>query len=296
MRFLFILLFLILGACSSQPKQNGGLLVFASDFGTADGAVSAMHGVSYAISENLQISDLTHQIPPFRIWDAAYRLQQTYPYWPANTVFVVVVDPGVGSERKPIVARLKSGHMFVLPDNGLLTLFHDEVEAVNVIDLNKHLRAGSEQSHTFHGRDLFAVTGAKLASGKITFADVGPKLSTPLVQLPIFSPEMKNGTLHGMIPVLDPNYGNVWTNISKVLIQQNFAGLKNLKITIENSGKKIYSGTLPVSDTFSAVKNGEPLLYYNSLLNLAIALNQADFAKKYKISSGPGWLVKVEKP
>ncbi len=297
MRFQTPLLFIIfsfLCACTTAPKTSTNILVFTTDFGVKDGAVSAMKGVSYAVSDRLVISDLTHEIPPFDIWQAGYRLQQTYPYWPKGTVFVTVVDPGVGSERKAIVAKVKSGQYFVGPDNGLLTLFNSEVESVRVIDAKKHLRAGSEQSHTFHGRDLFAVTGAKLASHKISFEEVGPLLDRPLIQLPVQPPEFKNSELRGMIPVLDPNYGNVWTNIPKKLFIESFSKQKTFLLKIKRKGKTVFSGTLPLSETFASVPQGQPLLYFNSLLNLAVALNQGDFAKKHHIGSGPEWTVTIK--
>ena len=97
-------------------------LVLQTDFGLKDGAVSAMKGVSFAVDSNIKLFDLTHEIPAYDIWEAAYRLHQTAPYWPQGTVFVSVVDPGVGTERKSIVAKSKNGQYFVTPDNGTLTL------------------------------------------------------------------------------------------------------------------------------------------------------------------------------
>ena len=108
-----------------QPAN--GILVFQSDFGLKDGAVSAMKGVAMGVSKDIKIFDITHEIPPEEIWDAAYRLHQTVLYWPKGTVFVSVVDPGVGSDRKSVVALLKSGHYIVTPDNGTLTLVADNI-------------------------------------------------------------------------------------------------------------------------------------------------------------------------
>lgn len=168
---------LALAGCHSAPPS---LLVLQTDFGLKDGAVATMRGVALAVEPGLQIHDLTHEIPPFDIWQAAYRLQQTSPYWPEATVFVSVVDPGVGTDRLPIVARDRDGHLFVTPDNGTLTLLldADAVTSVRVIETARHQRPGSSESHTFHGRDVFAIVGAKLAAGVIDFADVGPLLAT----------------------------------------------------------------------------------------------------------------------
>src|SRR6185437_13933688 len=114
-------IFLFFGSTIFSFAQNK-IVVFQTDFGLQDGAVSAMKGVAMGVSQDLKLFDLTHEIPAYNIWEAAYRLQQTAQYWPAGTVFVSVVDPGVGSERKSVVLKTKSGHFFVTPDNGTLTL------------------------------------------------------------------------------------------------------------------------------------------------------------------------------
>src|SRR3712207_6613575 len=101
-------------ACTSRPKAP---LVLNSDFGLKDGAVSAMKGVAYSVDSQLVISDLTHEITPYDISEGAFRLYQALPFWPQGTVFVVVVDPGVGSARNAIAARTRSGHYFIGPDN-----------------------------------------------------------------------------------------------------------------------------------------------------------------------------------
>src|SRR6476659_9263446 len=117
---------------SAQNK----MVVFQSDFGLKDGAVSAMKGVALGVSSDLKLYDLTHEIPAYNIWEAAYRLEQTVPYWPAGTVFVSVVDPGVGTNRKSVVLKTKSGHFIVTPDNGTLTLIAQSlgIEEVRQID------------------------------------------------------------------------------------------------------------------------------------------------------------------
>jgi S-adenosylmethionine hydrolase len=119
--------------------QNGAL-VFQTDFGLRDGAVAAMKGVAFGVSKDLRLFDLTHEIPPYNIWEAAYRLNQTAQYWPMGTVFVSVVDPGVGSSRKSVVLKTKTGHFFVSPDNGSLTLVGESlgIDEVREIDETKN--------------------------------------------------------------------------------------------------------------------------------------------------------------
>src|SRR5690349_18725586 len=151
----------------SQSKA----LVFQTDFGLKDGAVSAMKGVAYGVSPEIDMFDLTHEIPAYNIWEAAYRLHQTASYWPKGTVFVSVVDPGVGSDRKSVVLKTLSGHFFVSPDNGTLTLVAEYlgISELRQIDEKTNRLKNSDSSYTFHGRDVYAYTGARLASGMISF-------------------------------------------------------------------------------------------------------------------------------
>ncbi|MBX3022885.1 MAG: S-adenosyl-l-methionine hydroxide adenosyltransferase family protein [Bdellovibrionales bacterium] len=293
-----VLTLILLGGCATSVTKNSPTnpLVLTTDFGVKDGAVSAMKGVAYGVSKNLVVSDLTHEIPPYDLWQAAYRLQQTYKYWPVGTVFVTVVDPGVGSARRSLVVRSKSGHVFVGPDNGHLTLVLEEagLEAARVLDENLMRRKGSEESYTFHGRDLYSFVGARLASGDLRFENSGREL-TDLVRLPYQKAQAEGGKVAGMIPVLDSNYGNVWTNIPKGMIMAEFSGAKELNLRILHKGKLVYSKKLPLVDTFAAVAIGKPLLYFNSLLNLSVALNQGDFARQHKIASGIDWTVVVSR-
>ena len=177
-------------------------LVFQTDFGLKDGAVSAMKGVAFGVDRTLPLHDLTHEIPAYNIWEASYRLYQTLQYWPEGTVFVSVVDPGVGTERKSVVLKTRSGHYIVSPDNGTLTLAaeHFGIEAVRQIDEKTNRLKGSEKSYTFHGRDVYAYTGARLASGAISFEQVGPKLPAEVVTIP-YQPAVveQDGALKGTI-------------------------------------------------------------------------------------------------
>lgn len=279
------------------PPHEKQALVIMTDFGLKDGAVSAMKGVAYGVSKDLLISDLTHEIPAYNIWEAAYRLKQTSPYWPTGTVFVVVVDPGVGSARKSVVVRSQSGNYFVGPDNGHLTLINeiDPPAEVRQIDEKRNRLKGSEESYTFHGRDLYSYVGAQLASGRLKFDDVGPVLSEPLVKISYEQPRIEDAgkKLVGGLPALDPQYGNVWTNIPKKMLLATFPDAKNLKVVISKKGKVLYQARLPLMDTFAGVPEGKPLLYFNSLLNLSLALNMDNFAAKYKVGSGPEWKIEV---
>lgn len=272
------------------------LVVFQSDFGLKDGAVSAMKGVASSVSPDLKLYDLTHEIPAYNIWEAAYRLQQTVEYWPAGTVFVSVVDPGVGTTRKSVVAKTKSGHFLVTPDNGTLTLIAESlgISELREIDEKTNRRSNSYESYTFHGRDVYAFTGARLASGAITFEEVGPVLPPEVVKIPYQNATISNKTLSGNIPILDVQYGNVWSNIpAKLLRQLHIKTGDKLKVTIYKKGRQVFDGIMPFEETFGNVPEGKPLAYLNSLLQLSFALNMQNFAARYHISSGSEWSVKV---
>jgi len=276
----------------------GHALVIQTDFGTKDGAVAAMKGVAFGVDSSLAIFDLSHENTPYDIWEAAYRLKQSAPYWPAGTVFVSVVDPGVGTERASIVLQTKSGHFFVGPDNGTWTLVAEElgITAVRRIDEKLNRRAGSEKSYTFHGRDIYAYTGARLATGKISFEQVGPLLEPKVVSLPYERAAADGAALKGTIPMIDFHYGNVWTNIPDTL----FNGLTpafgdKFLVVIFHDGREAYRGVMPYARTFGDVKEGEPLLYLNSLMNVACALNMGSFSATHHLASGGNWTVRIEK-
>jgi len=273
-------------------------LVLQTDFGTKDGAVAAMRGIAVGVSLKLPLHDLSHENTPYNIWEAAYRLKQTAAFWPEGTVFVSVVDPGVGTERKAVVLKTKSGHLFVGPDNGTWTLVAEDlgIGEVRQIDETKHRRPGSERSYTFHGRDVFAFVGAKLAADAITFEQVGPKLPSSVVMLAYERPRLEGGVLSGTIPTLDFQYGNVWTNLGEDLFAKLAPKYGELfRVTIAREGKTVFSGEVPYAKTFGDVAEGAPLLYLNSLMNVSLALNQGDFAKQHSIASGAAWSVRIEK-
>ena len=275
------------------------IVVYQSDFGVKDGAVSEMKGVAMGVSSDLKLFDLTHEIPAFNIWEAAYRLQQTVPYWPAGTVFVSVVDPGVGTSRKSVVLMTKSGQYIVTPDNGTLTLVAETlgIAAIREIDEAVNRRQDSKKSYTFHGRDVYSYTGARLAAGVISFEQVGPLLpKQEVVSIPYQHAVMEGGVIRGTIPVLDVQYGNVWTNIPADLcrkLELKFG--ETVIVRVMHGGQEVYQGEMPYEETFGSVALGKPLAYLNSLLQLSFALNQGNFAAKYMIASGGDWMVEVRK-
>ncbi len=273
-------------------------LVYQTDFGLVDGAVSAMYGVAYSVNSDLKIHDLTHDITPFNIWEASYRLIQTINYWPENTVFVSVVDPGVGSDRKSVVVKTNSGRYIVTPDNGTLThvIRLEGIAEAREIDENVNRLPRSGESYTFHGRDVYAYTGARLAAGIIDFEGVGPALDvSSLVSLPIVEPVIDNGAVCGTIDVLDVRFGSLWTNIPRTMFLET--GIKygdRVSITIENDTRTVYRNIILFARSFADVYVGEALSYVNSLDCVAVAINQGSFARAYNIGTGNSWRIRIE--
>lgn len=272
-------------------------LVFQSDFGLVDGAVSAMYGVAYTVEPRLNIHDLTHDITPYNIWEASYRLIQTIRYWPQGTIFVSVVDPGVGSDRKSVVVKTASGHYVVTPDNGTLThiIRFDGIEAVREIDEHVNRLPRSGESYTFHGRDVFAYTGARLAAGIIDFEGVGPAMKPEdLVRLPIIEPRLEGSAVCGTIDVLDVRFGSLWTNIPRTLFLQTGVHYGDrVSITIENDTRCVYRNIILFAKSFADVYMGEALAYVNSLDCMAVAINQGSFARAYNIGTGNSWRIRI---
>jgi S-adenosylmethionine hydrolase len=283
--------------------SGNGIVVFQSDFGLNDQTVSAMHGVALGVDKNLKVEDLTHTILAYNIWEGAYRLDAVVDFWPANTVFVSVVDPGVGSERKSVVLKTKSNHYFITPDNGTLTLVAKRLGVAEMREIDEEVNRlkGSEVSHTFHGRDVYAYTGARLAAGAINFEQVGPKLTSRVFSIPFEAARIDDNKLIGGIPILDPAYGNVWTNIPMSLLLSltkttDYTGLYTQKfcVSITQASKLVLSKTVSFERSFAGVSEGQPLLYVNSLENLALALNQANFASEFDIQAGGEWRIEID--
>ncbi|MBQ6426406.1 MAG: S-adenosyl-l-methionine hydroxide adenosyltransferase family protein [Clostridia bacterium] len=272
-------------------------LVLQSDFGHADGAVCAMYGVAESIEPTLRIYDLTHEIEPYNIWEASYRLIQTIDYWPEETVFVSVVDPGVGSTRRSIAARTSGNRYIITPDNGTLThVFRLRgIDSIRVIDETRNRLPYSSEAYTFNGRDVYAFTGARLASGVIRFDEIGPEVPvSSAVILPIMDAQLKEGVITGTIDVLDVRFGSIWTNIPHDLIRS--AGIQygdRVQVSIRNDTRSLYRNVMTFARSFSEVYVGETLAYINSLDYVAVAINQGSFARAYNIGTGNSWQISI---
>jgi S-adenosylmethionine hydrolase len=295
------------GNPGSTSKSNAGSdliatrrpLVLLSDFGLTERFVASMKGVAVGVAADLVVHDLTHQIEPYNIWQASYMLAGTIEFWPQGTVFVSVVDPGVGTSRRSVVARTGSGHYIVTPDNGSLTLVADKqgIQAVRQIDESVNRRLGSEQSHTFHGRDVYAYTGARLAAGVIEFEDVGPLMTEGIVrQAYQEARQIGPNALIGNIRHKEMPFGNLVTNIPRsmmdVLALLPGQGHQVL-VEISNAGTTVYSEVIPYVPSFGYVEIGEPLLYSDSLQVIGLAVNSGSFSERFNIGAGPDWSIRI---
>lgn len=258
-----------------------------------------MYGVAYGVCPDLTITDLTHEIPQYNIWEASYRLIQTVKYWPEGSVFVSVVDPGVGSTRRSVVVETVTGQYIVTPDNGTLTHVKRMcgIKAARMIDESVNRLPNSGESYTFHGRDIYAYTGARLAAGIIDFDQVGPVVETAsVIELPVVEAEYDGEKVFGTIDVLDVRFGSLWTNISREMFLKlgvNYG--QRVEISIENETRTLYKNILLYARSFADVYVGEPLVYVNSLDCMAVAINQGSFSKAYNIGTGTTWRIIMRK-
>ncbi len=249
-----------------------------TDFGTANDAVAICRAVIYGIAPDVRITDITHQVTPFSIEEASRFLYGVTPYYPEGTVFLVVVDPGVGTSRKAIAVKSKKGQYFILPDNGVITavLDRDGLESAREIT-NQHWMISAPLSSTFHGRDIFSPAAAHLAAGW-EFDLVGP----PVQQLVRLTPKTSATSAKGIdgdIIGLDDPYGSLITDIPGEDFKQLGYNLGDIVfVQINNRGI-----ALPYARTFMDVPVGESLLYVDSRGRVGIAINQGSYSRKFNI-------------
>lgn len=265
---------------AAEAQKYPPTIVFMTDFGVVDDSVALCRGVMYSIMPDVRIVDLTHEVTPFSILDGARFLFGATPYFPAGTVFVVVIDPTVGSARKAIVARSKRGQYFVLPDNGLLTLVEqrDGIEAVREI-ANTDWMIGTKLSSTFHGRDIFSPVGAHMARGD-DWTKVGPEVPVKnLVRLELKAATVDERGLSATVIATDGPFGNLVTNIdAEDFLKLGYTHGQEVPVTVGGREMKIR-----FVKTFSDVPVGQALLYIDSRGHLALAVNQNNFAATYGV-------------
>ena len=266
------------GKASSGAAAPRPTIVFITDFGTANDAVAICKAVIVNIAPDARIMDITHQVTPFQIEEGARFLVAVSPYYPAGTVFLGVIDPGVGTSRKAIIVKTKKDQYFVVPDNGLITpvVDRDGIESAHEIT-NSTWMLTPAVSSTFHGRDIFSPAAAHLAAGW-DYTIAGPVVSQ-LVRLSPKTPVVEEKGIAGDIIGLDDPFGSLVTNIQG----DDFRALGYAvgdKVSFQLNGKPL---VLPFGKTFMDVSVGDSLLYQDSRGRVAIAVNQGNYAKKFGV-------------
>lgn len=274
-------------------------LVMQTDFSLKSAAVSVMHGVSYQVDRDLIVEDISHEVAKWNPYAASTNLAYALPYWPEGTVFVSVIDPGVGTDRKACVAKTKNGYYIVTPDNGALTQVALEygIEEVRIIDETVNRYPGTEGVNIFHGRDLFAYCGAKLASGKISFEEVGPVYDvSEIVIIETPAAYVNDGVIYGFNKTCNANFGINVSNIPVALLEQIGVKLGDMvHMTVSHNGKIHFDQDLLYHRSFGYVAPGEPICYNAEGMLIGFALNLENFMERYDTQPGPDWLVTIKK-
>jgi S-adenosylmethionine hydrolase len=281
--------------CGRSPVANGGAngtattsgtatsarptIVFMTDFGTANDAVALCKAVMLGIAPDTRIMDITHQVTPFSIAEGARFLEAVTEYYPTGTVFVSVIDPGVGTSRKAVIVKSKKGQYFVLPDNGLVTpvIDRDGLDHAHEITNTNWMIQGAVSS-TFHGRDIFSPAGAHLAMGW-DYTLAGPEVAQ-LVRLTVKSANISGKGVAGDVIGLDDPFGSLITDVTGEQIK-TLGYTFGDKITFQLNKKTL---TLPFGRTFMDVTVGDSLLYIDSRGRLGVAMNQGNYSKKFNIT------------
>src|SRR5579864_6287015 len=266
-------------AQSQSSAANPATIVFMTDFGTANDAVAICKAVILGIDPEVRIMDITHQVTPFSIAEGSRFLFGVTPYSPSGTIFLVVVDPGVGTSRKAIAVKSKKGQYFILPDNGLITpvLDRDGLASAREI-VNAEWMIQTPVSSTFHGRDIFSPSAAHLAAGW-DFNLIGPAVPELVRLTPKASVSTEKG-ITGEIIGLDDPFGSLITNITGDEFKQLGYNVGD-KLVVEINKKSV---SVPYVRTFMNVPVGESLLYIDSRGRVGIAINQGDYARKFNIN------------
>ena len=274
-------------------------VVLQTDFGEGNVSVSTMKGVCRIVDPTLEVFDSTHSVRPFDVLKASDALFYVIPFWPAGTVFVSVVDPGVGTSRKSCVALLENGSYVVTPDNGTLTYMKDRIgiKQVRQIDETANRYPTTRDVHIFHGRDVYAYTAARLASGVIDYEGVGPEYPvSQIVEAPYVKPQKLPDGVYGMIADSSVHFGLVTTNIPfRWLSECGMEYGDNVKIRIEHSGECVLEEIVPIAKSFGFVPEGSDLVYNSETSMIEVATNRRNMVVERNLGDGADWTLRVRK-
>ncbi len=269
------------------------ILCLLSDFGTGNRFTGIMKGVACSIDPELKIFDISHEIEPYNITAAAYLLSDTIKYWPEGSVFAVVIDPGVGSDRRPVGILTKNNRYIICPDNGLTTVVEDEIQITEVRAINTELNIlpGIIKSATFDGRDVFVYNAARLAAGKIEFHQLGFLKKEPLLRLDLPKPDIEGNRISGSVTYIEKPFGNLATNIkAELFVHMKWSTGKLLHVKLIIGENILLDERIIYVKTFSDVGRGDLLIYIDSEQRIGIARNTAPVDKEGLLNSYAGKL------
>lgn len=275
-------------------------IVMQTDF-TKDISVCTMQGVCMMVDPELKVFDSTHEIRSFDTYQASTSLSFVVDFWPSGTVFVSVVDPGVGTGRRACVAKLKNGSYVVTPDNGSLTHLKKffGITEVRVIDETRNRLQQTKKCHIFHGRDLFAYCAARLAAGVITYEEVGDCYPVEeIIEHEIIPWEASENKISGMIDAIDYHFGLICSNIPADVFEEkgiSFGDTLHVVIRDRKQEKPVFEGQVPYVPSFGSVAEGEALLMTSETLQIQIAINCVNMAEQYSIHEGADWTIEIER-
>lgn len=277
------------------------MLVFQTDFTYKEGAVAAMYGVVKSVDCDIEIITATHEIPQYDTWSASYRLYQYIDFWPKGTIFVSVVDPGVGTSRRACVAKTKNGYYIVTPDNGSLTHVdrYFGIEEVRQIDetINRLHREDNGAVSIFHGRDLFGYCAARLASGIISYEEVGPAYDVnEIVRHEIKEAVIHDERIEGMFEINDPNFGNLWTNITlKDFLNAGFKAGDMVHTVITYKDETVFDSFIPYYDSFGKAADHSVMIYNNEINKMGLAKVTGNLCEDCNLSYGEDYKEFIKK-
>lgn len=267
-------------AASLAERDTNGIIGFVTDWGTRDFYVGAAKGVAYSVFPEVRMVDISHDIEPYNIGEGAITLLLAAREYPSGTVFVAVVDPGVGTERRPIALRTEDGKFFIGPDNGLFTMVMQEFGVAEVRHItNKAFMRPGPTSFSFHGRDIFTPSAANLAAGR-RFEEVGPVVEDAIT-LDVLPAHIENGRAYGQVLMVD-QYGNMQANISRTILDE-------LGLVLGDSVRVTVGGISTDSkfvNTYGDVPEGDDLVFIASTEFLEISINMGDAKTKFEADIG----------
>jgi len=285
---LFVFTAVLLAAVSPAFAAAPANIVFLSDLGLEDDSVAQCKAAMYEVNPEARIIDMTHQIEPFDIRFAAFILADSAAMWPAGTVFVAVVDPGVGTSRKRLAIKTKNNQYLVGPDNGIFSVAikkHGVEKAVYIENLEF---ARNPVSSTFEGRDVFSPVGAWLSKDATVMDRLGKKVGK-FEGIEWKPPVLEESGLKGSVLHVEKPYGNVWTDIDrKSFSKTGIVTGSNLKVVVSDQQL-----TLPLTRTFGDVQMGAMLAYFNSRGLLSFAVNKGDFSRVAPLYEGKEVLIQT---